>query len=118
MRKKNRTSAKLVELYETLDTERQNSLFDFAEYLTSLGDLVTKEIGQPEAIPRPEQETVVGAIKRLKVTYPMIGSMTVFSDASSLMTEHMVSGRDAVEVIDDMEKLFAKAYQDLLQENT
>jgi len=33
------------------------------------------------------------------------------------MTEHMVKGRDVVEVIDDMEILFENAYQKLLQDN-
>ena len=103
----------LVELYESLNDERKRSLCDFADYLYSLGDLLTKEIPEPEAIERPETETVVGAIKRLKATYPMIENMSVFSDASSLMTDHMVSGRDLVEVIDELEKLFDDAYQSL-----
>ena len=64
-------------------------------------------------IPRPNDETVVGAIKRLKQTYPMIESMSVFSTASSLMTEHMVQGRDAVDVIDEMEQLFEAAFEEL-----
>ena len=117
MSNKARTSKDLIELFDLLDSERQNSLLDFAEYLVSKGDLVSKEIGEPEIIPRPEKETVVGAIKRLKASYHMIESMSVFSDASSLMTEHMVSGRDSKEVIDEMEQLFEKAYQELLREN-
>jgi hypothetical protein len=59
---------------------------------------------------------VVGAVKRLKGKYHMIESMSVFSEASSLMTDHMVKGRDAVEVIDEMEILFEKAYKKLLRE--
>ncbi len=107
----------LQALYEALNDERKASLCDFADYLYSLGDLKTREIGEPLDIARPESETVVGAIKRLKATYPMVENMTVFSDASSLMTEHMISGRDVVEVIDEMEKLFENAYQSLLKEN-
>ncbi|MGB5396267.1 MAG: Crp/Fnr family transcriptional regulator [Gammaproteobacteria bacterium] len=105
----------LLQIFESLDTERQNSLLHFAEYLQSKGGLVTKEIGEPQDIPRPESETVVGAIKRLKQTYPMVESMTVFSAASSLMTDHMVKGRDANEVINDMEKLFDDFYRQMLQ---
>ncbi len=117
MSKKAKTAKDLIELFEALDSERQNSLFDFAEYLYSRGDLVSKEIGEPETIPRPEQETVVGAVKRLKSTYYMVESMSVFSDASSLMTEHMVKGRDSAEVINEMEKLFENAYQNLVKDN-
>ncbi len=60
---------------------------------------------------------MVGAIKRLKATYQMIGSMSVFSEASALMTDHMVKGRDVVEVIDEMEVLFEDAYKKLEQES-
>ena len=107
---------RLLEIFETLDSERRNSVLEFAEFLQSKGGLVTKEIGTPEDIPRPESETVVGAIKRLKQTYPMIDSMAVFSTASSLMTDHMVKGRDVNEVIDEMEQVFESAYRQMLKE--
>ncbi len=116
MSKKIITPDNLLDIFQSLDAERQQSLSDFAQYLYSLGNLTPKEIARPDEIPRPEKETVVGAIKRLKTTYHMIGSMTVFSEASALMTEHMVKGRDVVEVIDEMEALFERAYQKLLQE--
>lgn len=106
----------LIEIFETLDAERQASLYDFAEFLQSKGDLVVKEVGDPVEIARPDKETVVGAIKRLKETYPMIESMKVFSSASELMTDHMVKGRDAVEVIDEMEKIFEDFYSKMLEE--
>ena len=111
-----RNKKSLIEIFETLDAERQASLFDFAEFLQSKGDLVVKEMGNPVEIPRPDKETVVGAIKRLKETYPMIDSMKVFSSASELMTDHMVKGRDAVEVIDEMEKIFEDFYAKILRD--
>ncbi len=46
----------------------------------------------------------------------MIESMAVFSEASALMTDHMVKGRDVIEVIDEMEILFDDAYKKLLQD--
>lgn len=113
----NHTASQLAELFDTLDDERKASLFDYAEFLQSKGGLVQKEIGVPLDVPRPEVETVVGAVKRLKLTYPMIGSMTVFSAASSLMTENMVNGRDVIKVIDEMEKLFEESFEKLLKEN-
>ena len=106
----------LIEIFETLDDERQASLCDFAEFLQSKGDLVVKEVGEPVELARPDKETVVGAIKRLKKTYPMIDSMKVFSSASELMTEHMVKGRDVVEVIDEMEQIFEEFYAKMLKE--
>lgn len=111
-----RNTKSLIEIFESLDTERQASLFDFAEFLQSKGNLIVKEIAEPIEMPRPDEETVVGAIRRLKQTYPMIDSMKVFSSASELMTDHMVKGRDAEEVIDEMEKIFEDFYSNMLKE--
>lgn len=109
-------AAQLKKIFDTLDAERQQSLLDYAEFLQIKGGLVKREIGEPLDIPRPDEETVVGAIKRLKQTYPMIESMSVFSKASGLMTEHMVNGRDSVEVIEEMQLLFHTEYKKLKQE--
>ncbi len=116
MNTKAKKATRLADIFESLNSQRQQSLLDFAEYLYSLGDHLIKEIPEPEKISRPESETVVGAIKRLKASYHMIESMAVFSDASALMTEHMVKGRDAREVIDEMEALFAQAYQAMVEQ--
>ena len=109
-----KSSKKLIELYESLDKERQQSLSDFADFLLAKSGPILKEVPQPEDILRPEKETVVGAVKRLKLKYHMIESMSVFSAASTLMTDHMVKGRDVVEVIDEMETLFFDEYNKLL----
>jgi hypothetical protein len=112
-----KSSGTLIELYESMDDERKRSLCDFADFLYARAEPISKEIPAPEDVPRPQQETVVGAVKRLKGKYHMVESMAVFSAASSLMTDHMVKGRDVVEVIDEMEVLFAEAYEKLLQAN-
>ena len=75
-----------------------------------------QDIAEPVDVPRAENESVVGAIKRLKQTYPMIDSMEVFAVASNLMTDHMVKGREAEEVINDIEALFEDTYKKLLKE--
>ena len=113
-----KSSQDLIDLYEAMDDSRRKSLSDFADFLYAQAEPVSKEILPPENIPRPEHETVVGAIKRLKTTYFMVESMSVFSDASSLMTAHMVKGRDVAEVIDEMEALFEDAYKNLVQESS
>ncbi len=111
-----KSSDALIDLYEAMDDERKQSLCDFADFLYAKAEPVSKEVPEPEDVPRPQQETVVGAVKRLKVKYHMIESMSVFSAASALMTDHMVKGRDVIEVIDEMEILFGDAYDKLLQE--
>ena len=111
-----RDAKALADLFNTLDKDRQQSLFDYAEFLQSKGDLLQQDIGEPVEVPRAENETVVGAIKRLKQSYPMIDSMEVFAVASNLMTDHMVKGRDAEEVINEIEVLFEDTYKKLLRE--
>lgn len=111
-----RDAKALVDLFNALDKDRQVSLFDYAEFLLSKGGTVRQDLGQPVEVPKPENETVVGAIKRLKQTYPMIDSMELFADASNLMTEHMVNGRDAEEVINEIEVLFESTYEKLFKE--
>jgi len=111
-----KSSKALIDLYESMDDERKLSLCDFADFLYEKSGPVIKEVPPPDDVPRPDKETVVGAVKRLKTKYHMIESMTVFSDASALMTDHMVKGRDVVEVIDEMELLFENAYKKLLQD--
>ena len=113
-----KNSQDLIDLYEAMDDNRKRSLSDFADFLYAQAEPISKEIQPPDDVPRPEQETVVGAIKRLKTTYHMVGSMSVFSEASALMTDHMVKGRDVIEVIDEMEILFEDAYKKLVQENS
>lgn len=112
-----KNSKQLIYLYESLDKERQQSLSDFADFLLAKAGPVVKDIPEPEDIQRPEKETVVGAVKRLKTQYHMIESMTVFSKASVLMTDHMVKGRDVIEVIDEMEVLFQDEYNKLVDNN-
>ena len=107
----------LIDLYEAMDDERKQSLCDYADFLYAQADPLGKVVPPPEDIVRPEKETVVGAVKRLKTQYLMVESMTVFSAASSLMTDHMVKGRDVIEVIDEMESLFDDAYKKLLAES-
>jgi len=112
-----KSSQVLIDLYESMDDERKLSLCDFADFLYAKAAPVSREVPAPDDAPRPEEETVVGAVKRLKIKYHMIESMSVFSAASTLMTDHMVKGRDVVEVIDEMEILFEGAYDKLVQEN-
>jgi len=116
MSSKAKSSQSLIDLYESMDEKRKLSLSDFADFLYAKAEPVVKEIPPPEDSPRPEVETVVGAVKRLKAKYHMVESMSVFSAASALMTDHMVKGRDVIEVIDEMEILFETAYKKLLED--
>jgi hypothetical protein len=66
---------------------------------------------EPLEIPRPADEKPVHALKRLKATYPMLTGESLFSAAANLMMRHHMMGHDGGEVIDEMEELFATAYE-------
>jgi len=96
-----------------LDNTDQHSVLSFAEFLWAKA----KEEGrfvvvqqQPLDIPRPEEERVVAAIKRLSETYPMIKKNTLLDETSTLMSAHILQGRAAPDIIDDLEGLFKKHY--------
>lgn len=112
-----RDAKALADLFNKLDKDQQQSLFDYAEFLQARSGDVQRDIARPVEIPKPENESVVGAIKRMKQSYPMIDSMEVFAVASNLMTDHMVKGRDADEVINEIEALFEQTYNKLLRES-
>jgi hypothetical protein len=56
----------------------------------------------------------VAAIKRLSDTYFMLDRSLLLDETSSLMTAHLMSGRSAVEVVDELEQLFQQKYQEYL----
>lgn len=111
-----RDQRSLLDNYTKLDATDRATLRAFAEFLVSRGggsakqdEPETKPL-EPKAIPRPKQETVVGAIKRLSEAYPMIDRQLLLTETSSLMSAHIMQGRPAAEVIDDLEALFAAHY--------
>jgi hypothetical protein len=71
------------------------------------------EIPEPESIPRPQDEKVVAAVKRLSKTYFMLDKKAMLGETSDLVTQHIIQGRDVVEVIDELETLFIQKYQAL-----
>lgn len=71
------------------------------------------EIPEPVAIPRPAEESVVKAVKRLAQTYPMLDKSKMLTDTSALVMQHVVQGRDAAEVIDELEIVFQRHYTKL-----
>lgn len=103
---------RLLEFYERLPEAERKSLLDFAEFLAERAGSPQPEVPQqPLAIPRPEEENVVAAMKRLRETYPMIDHSKLLHECSGLMAEHMMQGRPAPEVIDELENIFLKHYE-------
>jgi hypothetical protein len=100
---------RLRRLFQSLPQVERDTLLAFAEFLASRVE--TEVVAQePLAISRPPTESVVAAIKRLSATYPMLDKATMLNDTSALMSQHVLTGRPAAEVIDELEALFAKHY--------
>lgn len=66
------------------------------------------EIPEPLVIPRPEDKSVVKAVKRLAQTYPVFDTSKMLNDISTLVMQHVIQGRDAMEVIDELEIVFQR----------
>lgn len=113
---------KLVELFERLDSRQRQMLIEFAEFLQARVAEKGREPEQkreaavPLPIARPDGETVVMAIKRLTRTYPMLDRRKLFTDTSRYMAQHALEGRSAVEVIDELEGVFARYFERMKDE--
>ena len=107
---------KLCKLYKKLDEADRHSLLSFAEFLASRDqDLEGTQQTNPATpldIPRPENESVIKAVRRLKETYPMLNTDNMFDTISALMTSHIMEARPAATVIDELEALFTQHYED------
>ena len=112
---------KIAGVLEGLSPADQEAVLNFAEFLLSRtptpGTIAAArvEIPEPELCPRPQDEKVVAAIKRLSKVYYMLDKNKMLGVTSELMTQHILQGRDAVEVIDELEQVFADHYRQLKQ---
>lgn len=107
------TARRLAEIAAKLPEEQQHTLLQFAEFL--LAQLPETEedapLPEPRDIPRPEQESVIKAMRRLSETYFMLERGPLLNETSALMAQHVMHGRTAIEVIDELEVVFARHYE-------
>jgi hypothetical protein len=103
---------RLLALLRTLDEADRATLLAFAEFLGSRGREQPQQPQLPEPLPRPQKETVVGALRRLSATYPMLNKAKLLNETSILMSQHVMQGRNAVEVIEELEVLFRRHYEE------
>ena len=103
---------KLLAIFERLAPEQQDKLIEFAEFL-AVGEAGGGEpiAAEPRDVPRPAQETVTMAIRRLVTTYPMLDRRRLMAEASQFLAEHALYGRAAHEVIDELEIVFARHFE-------
>lgn len=112
-------SDKLASLFAQLSAPQQETLMAFAEFLASREPRHQEQpepIAEPLFMERPSKESVIAAIKRLSASYPMLDKAILLNETSALMTQHMMQGRPAPEVIDELENLFDRTYQQLISD--
>ena len=113
---KNSPKKRLAKIFETLPESEQETLLAFAEFLAARSAGVPRELPEPKSIPRPEEESVIKAMRRLSATYHMQDKSKMLNETSSLMAEHVMQGREAVEVIDQLEIVFERHYRKFVEE--
>ncbi len=104
---------RLMRLYERLGESGRASLVDYAEFLATRDQANAEAAApaEPNPAPRPQGESLIAAIRRLRAGYPMLNTEALLNDVSALMAQHTMQGRGADEVIDDLEALFDQHYQ-------
>ncbi len=98
----------LLAVFDRLDARRQDTLMEFATTLAARDGDAMPAVIRPG--PRPADESVVAAIKRLIRVYPAAGRRRLMAPASMLMAEHALQGRPAKEVIDELEMMFERGH--------
>jgi hypothetical protein len=108
----------LTELFQQLGAADQATLLAFAEFLADrrvAHSVPVKQepsvLAEPVLIERPAQESVVGALKRLSKSYPMLNKAEMLSATSELVATTIMQGSDPAGVIDELEEIFSRHYQ-------
>jgi len=103
---------RLEAAFGRLPSAQQEMVLEFAEYLLERhGEDAPPQ--EPQWIERPEDESVIGAIKRLRLTYPMLDPSVLLPQTSELMSQHLTGGREAEEIIDELERMFRSHFNQL-----
>jgi hypothetical protein len=117
---------RLSDIVQRLPAAQATALLEFAEFLLmrhgtagveATSSVTAVAIPAPFDIPRPVEESVVKAVKRLRATYPMLDARQLLNQTSDLMTQHVMQRRDKVEVIEELEILFRTHYEKLSGNN-
>lgn len=111
MTKASKRSQRVRDIMEQLPPPQAQALLEYAEFLLVRYGTAPAVEPAPQILPRPAGESVVAAIKRLRASYPMLDAAKLLDETASLMSEHVLRGRAAGDVIDALEQLFRRHYQ-------
>lgn len=108
----NSDERRLLEAWRKLPEDSRQLLAEFADFLRQRSGIVTAPAAQtPLDIPRPADESLIKAVRRLKATYPMLDAdHGLLDEVSKQMTRHLIHGEPAPQVIDRLEFIFRQKY--------
>lgn len=106
---------KLLGLFRSLGEADRVTMLAFGEFLAGRTAPVEQVMPEPTHIERNPSETVIGALKRLSAMYPMLDKAKMLNDTSTLVTQHVVQGRDRTVVIDELEVVFRRHYDTMVK---
>lgn len=110
----NAAERRLLQAWRSLPEGGRVSLLDYAEFLVqrqTAASVVPAVAQVPLDIPRPSEESVIKAVRRLNATYPMLGTdHSLLNEVSAQMTRHIIHGEKAERVIDQLELIFRQKY--------
>ena len=116
----------LTGYFQQLAAADQATLLAFAAFLASRGgpspSVTVKPpepvtIPEPELIARPDEESIVGGLKRLSKSYPMLDKAEMLSATSDLVATNIMQGSEPAGVIDELEDIFRTHYEQLVSDN-
>lgn len=107
----NARDKELLRLFRDLPPSAQALLLEFAEFLAAKYQKAGEPLVEPNPIPAPENESVVGALKRLSASFPMLDKAKLLNETSILVSQHVMQGRDKIEVIEEIEAVFNRHYR-------
>ncbi len=103
----------LLAVFDRLQPRQQDRLMELAATLLAHDDV--SAVMRPEL--RPAEESVVAAIKRLTRVYPAVERRRLMGPVSTLMAQHALHGRVAVEIIDELEVVFERCHLEAVRSN-
>ncbi len=91
---------------------------EYAEFLVARHGKEIRQIAtERQNIARPEKETVIASVKRLRAAYPMLDTEKLLHETSFFMMQHMMHGQSAKNIIDDLEIYFKTEYEAFIRNN-
>ncbi len=99
------------QLLQTLTTAAASASMAESSSMPPLPEVEPEVNLEPANIPRPETETIIGAVKRLSQTYHMLSTDKMLHETADLVGQSMMGTRDTTDVIDDLEQVFRRYYE-------